>query len=79
MFYDILEYHVDELERWVLDYSVHNVLGSRNVPFSLYLLLIQPYHFYAKMPNIMFAKTFFPRYESLILLLYSYLLNMFDW
>ena len=55
------------------------VLGPINVPFSLYLLRIQPYHFHAKMPNILFAKTFFPRYESLILLLYSYLLNMFDW
>jgi hypothetical protein len=55
------------------------MLGPRNVPFSLHLLLIQPYRFYAKMPNILFAKTFFPRYESLIFLLYYYLLNTFDW
>jgi hypothetical protein len=34
-------------------------LGPLNVPFSLYLFLIQPYHFYAKMPNITFAKTFY--------------------
>jgi hypothetical protein len=54
------------------------MLGPRNVMFSLYLFLIQPYHFYAKMPNIMFARTFLPRYESLILIFYSYSLNMFD-
>jgi hypothetical protein len=23
-FYDIIEHHVDDLERWVLDYATHN-------------------------------------------------------